>query len=1063
MLVSFGEEVVDFDFNDLIISSGTLHDFEQTDLTDYMFGIIPNQDGEITIDIPAGAGTSADSGEDTLAATQFVIISDRTAPELTVPADETIVSESFLAAFASQVEIANFLNAVTATDAVDTDIEITSDASSVFMFGANVITFTAIDDAGNQQTAQATLTIEAPTGDDFCEGNDHWCDGRWFANVQILPDANLPIVPVVLHDPVNSEQSILFAGNALAIAHDATPGSATPNIPLTQVFLSIGFHRPTSQGEELFSSVRGLQFYSSGDNHIDEPVADRITLLGAKDQGLLNITTELTAADETTGDQFSITNDFLLHEPNLLNAITDVSTTITNTSGKAVQLAGAGAGEFHRRLSEQWVPITINSMFVARDWNGVSSLTGLPDWYQQLDPNGDYVSFSNLGNGNPLDDGRSVNQDKSVSTHDVAQIETENQTIVFDHETLPPVNVDGTQAIVLYRDSSDFVQLNHAHDRGRDQRVDLLSASGLLNSVDDFGWSVIYDRNDPSLVDGDNIQVRLTMDEQIGNWPSGASQSIAFRVTSGDSRPYDLGDAPLATQSGLASDYPTLLIDDGPRHLVGSLFLGSTIDAERNGQPSANAVNDGVDEDGVGVLATAITTSTAATTTSLAITASELGKLDAWIDFNADGDWDDTGEQIAAGVDVAAGENALSFQVPTDSVRGGTVGRFRLSKVGQLGTVGPADHGEVEDHVIQILDGANSPDVNIDLVGTSVAITAQNDRLTIIDGQSELFSAPRDQIGATNITGTSASDFVQFDISQGISSDGVLIDAGNGIDNFRVVGNGVVNLSAASPLQLRSFESIDLGDPGETTVLLDSGSLSSLAPELMLAIVGGEGDSVQLVDPENWRMDETAVHGNQFRRQIRNVLTNAAFDTSLPFGWHNLVNPLDVDNSGGPLTPFDALLGINVLSQRNRDNVQGDELPNPISIDPWLSHYVDTSADDNITPFDILLVINGLTDQENSGGGGEGELVEVNAHDLLPIRRQSPESDVSLVETTSDEPDPPSRLSSNVHPQGTSTTTSSIYLGDLRFLNESKPVDWSPEAIDQAIESLIQPIASVSS
>ncbi len=47
----------------------------------------------------------------------------------------------------------------------------------------------------------------------------------------------------------------------------------------------------------------------------------------------------------------------------------------------------------------------------------------------------------------------------------------------------------------------------------------------------------------------------------------------------------DLGDAP--------DSYATLRSSNGPRHLIGSLTLGTTIDADVEGQPSGDAGGDG--------------------------------------------------------------------------------------------------------------------------------------------------------------------------------------------------------------------------------------------------------------------------------------------------------------------------------------------------------------------------------------------------------------------------------------------------------------------------------------
>ena len=40
------------------------------------------------------------------------------------------------------------------------------------------------------------------------------------------------------------------------------------------------------------------------------------------------------------------------------------------------------------------------------------------------------------------------------------------------------------------------------------------------------------------------------------------------------------------------------------------------------------------------------------------------GVLNAWLDFNMDGDWDDNGEQIASDVVLDDGTHTLAFDVP---------------------------------------------------------------------------------------------------------------------------------------------------------------------------------------------------------------------------------------------------------------------------------------------------------------------------------------------------------------------------------------------------------------
>lgn len=158
----------------------------------------------------------------------------------------------------------------------------------------------------------------------------------------------------------------------------------------------------------------------------------------------------------------------------------------------------------------------------------------------------------------------------------------------------------------------------------------------------------------------------------------------------------DLGDAP-------DPDYPTLLASGGAAHLIGSgLHLGASVDGEIDGQPTAGADGDDTngsdDEDGV------IFTSSlgGGLDASLEIAASGAGLLNAWIDFNADGDWDDAGEQIFTDQALAAGANSLSFSVAAGAVVGDTIGRFRFDTLGGLSYDGLSSDGEVEDHLIQI-------------------------------------------------------------------------------------------------------------------------------------------------------------------------------------------------------------------------------------------------------------------------------------------------------------------------------------------------------------------------
>jgi len=154
----------------------------------------------------------------------------------------------------------------------------------------------------------------------------------------------------------------------------------------------------------------------------------------------------------------------------------------------------------------------------------------------------------------------------------------------------------------------------------------------------------------------------------------------------------DFGDAP-------DPSYATLLASDGARHLLGSgLFLGSLVDRESDARAHADALGDdqsGVDdEDGV-LFRSPLTPGSEA---MVDVTATAPGFLNAWIDWNDDGDWCDQDEHVLTDVPLVAGANSLTLAVPASAVATSeTFARFRFSSVMELSFGGPSSDGEVED------------------------------------------------------------------------------------------------------------------------------------------------------------------------------------------------------------------------------------------------------------------------------------------------------------------------------------------------------------------------------
>ncbi len=203
--------------------------------------------------------------------------------------------------------------------------------------------------------------------------------------------------------------------------------------------------------------------------------------------------------------------------------------------------------------------------------------------------------------------------------------------------------------------------------------------------------------NLPASAFGQSVQVRWRLGTdttiQDGSWVIDT-----IRLTS-SSNFADFGDAP--------APYPTTVGENGAAHIASGPRLGASRDVEANGTHSATANFDGADENGVTFGAIRVGALDATATVSVA--AAPMGaRLNAWIDFNGDGNWGGPGEQIAANVAVVNGNNTIRFDVPSFAQDGQAIARFRLSTGGNLGMNRLAMDGEVEDYAVTILRPAAS-------------------------------------------------------------------------------------------------------------------------------------------------------------------------------------------------------------------------------------------------------------------------------------------------------------------------------------------------------------------
>jgi hypothetical protein len=159
----------------------------------------------------------------------------------------------------------------------------------------------------------------------------------------------------------------------------------------------------------------------------------------------------------------------------------------------------------------------------------------------------------------------------------------------------------------------------------------------------------------------------------------------------------DYGDAPAPYPTGRHS---------GPVHNGVGPRLGALRDKEPDGQPSASADGEGADDDGVTF--DSLQAGVAGAVIVNVQNAPAGARIDAWIDFNGDGNWGDAGEHVLGTATVVDGDNAFTFAVPAEAAVGITFARVRISSAGGLGPQSVALDGEVEDYQLTIEGPATS-------------------------------------------------------------------------------------------------------------------------------------------------------------------------------------------------------------------------------------------------------------------------------------------------------------------------------------------------------------------
>jgi hypothetical protein len=183
----------------------------------------------------------------------------------------------------------------------------------------------------------------------------------------------------------------------------------------------------------------------------------------------------------------------------------------------------------------------------------------------------------------------------------------------------------------------------------------------------------------------------------------------------------DYGDAPDTSPATAAGNYQTIAANAGASHtVIGGIFLGNSVDVDSGLLQNADADADDVegvlpdDEDGVLSPLDLLGTEGAAPTVTLLVTntSGASATLSGWIDYNADGVFDNATERAQTTIGTGTTDVRVTLVFPTipDGSAGKTYARFRFSSdAAAQNPTGAASGGEVEDYAFSITERSGQP------------------------------------------------------------------------------------------------------------------------------------------------------------------------------------------------------------------------------------------------------------------------------------------------------------------------------------------------------------------
>ena len=258
------------------------------------------------------------------------------------------------------------------------------------------------------------------------------------------------------------------------------------------------------------------------------------------------------------------------------------------------------------------------------------------------------------------------------------------------------------------------------------------STCEIINSQSYFSYTISVDGNGlPGTynINGFDEQFNLNYDQEYG--PFGPflndnnSQMLSIEtdfinckdvehLVSPACEEFDFGDLPDTGMGTGPGNYETFRANNGPTHkIITNLKLSLLIDSEPAAQPSVDAQGDGTDEDAFYYLnyLEAIIGADYKIPFSIVNTTGETAYLEVWVDWNGDGDFEESDESLASINDDGYGNfpsSYLELSVPSHVMPNSQVGfRARLSLQNNMTPYGLQPNGEVEDYLFRAIENEN--------------------------------------------------------------------------------------------------------------------------------------------------------------------------------------------------------------------------------------------------------------------------------------------------------------------------------------------------------------------